>query len=522
MNVVLRRVSILFFAIASLSCAFGQKTQNYEALLQKGKAQLQAGSADQALASGEQAIKIDVARWEGYALAGGALMNLKQYEKAADMFSHAIDRAPEAKQAGLRDLRKQCLLAEAGATAAPKPTAPATTEAEIVLWKSIENSTNPADFQAYLDQYPNGAFVPLARQRMQGVREQQTQQQQQQQQQQKQALANLTWTDLRTGLIWTRQSSPSEFDSDRPQKADEYCTGLNLAGLSDWRMATLDELRQIYDPSANVSGFHIMGGIRLSGMWVMSSAMLQVDRGSLRFDRGEKGVGRYAFGYPRGGYGKSYVLCVRRMRPDEVAQAYANAATGDPKNASSQVGWGAMLLRQGKPADAITHLEKALAIDGRNAAAYAVWGDALLAQNDNGGAATKYKKAIELDPQNEPAYLGLGEVLRNQGNFADALTQYSKAADLDPFDPAPHVGWGEALLAQRNPDKAIAEYRKAVEVDGRSSRAWSGWGDALSQKGKKKDAQAAYQRALKEDGSNEDAKTKLAELTGQGGREKKR
>lgn len=36
-------------------------------------------------------------------------------------------------------------------------------KAEIVFWKSIESSSNPADFQTYLEQYPNGAFVALAR-----------------------------------------------------------------------------------------------------------------------------------------------------------------------------------------------------------------------------------------------------------------------------------------------------------------------------------------------------------------------
>ena len=140
-----------------------QTVSDYDALVQKGKTQLQAGSADLALASGEAAIKMNADRWEGYALAGGALMNLKRYEEGVDRFSHAIDRAPEAKQTALRDLRRQCLLAESGTSTAPKETPPATTtQAEIVLWKSIENSTTPADFQSYLDQYPKGAFVALA------------------------------------------------------------------------------------------------------------------------------------------------------------------------------------------------------------------------------------------------------------------------------------------------------------------------------------------------------------------------
>jgi hypothetical protein len=36
------------------------------------------------MASGEAAIKMNADRWEGYALAGGALMNLKRYEEAAE------------------------------------------------------------------------------------------------------------------------------------------------------------------------------------------------------------------------------------------------------------------------------------------------------------------------------------------------------------------------------------------------------------------------------------------------------
>jgi len=41
---------------------------------------------------------------------------------------------------------------------------------EVVFWQSIQNSTDPADYQAYLDQYPNGSFVALARTRMEGLK----------------------------------------------------------------------------------------------------------------------------------------------------------------------------------------------------------------------------------------------------------------------------------------------------------------------------------------------------------------
>jgi hypothetical protein len=95
----------------------------YDALIQQGKSQLQAGSAEQAAASGKAAIKMSAERWESYALVGGALMNLKRYEEAVDALSKAITRAPEPKQAPLRDLRRQCLLAETGSPAAKQVSA---------------------------------------------------------------------------------------------------------------------------------------------------------------------------------------------------------------------------------------------------------------------------------------------------------------------------------------------------------------------------------------------------------------
>jgi tetratricopeptide (TPR) repeat protein len=172
----------LVLILGYLSPGFAQATDKYETLVQTGKGQLQAGDAGQALASGEKAIKLSPGRWEAYALAGGALMNLKRYEDAADRFSKAIDLAPEGKQSGLRELRKQCALAEAGVGTPTTPISPttsapvaSTTQAEVVVWKSIENSASITDFQAYLNQYPNGAFASMAQAHIDQIQSQEKQ-----------------------------------------------------------------------------------------------------------------------------------------------------------------------------------------------------------------------------------------------------------------------------------------------------------------------------------------------------------
>ena len=40
------------------------------------------------------------------------------------------------------------------------------TSVEISFWESVRDSKNPAELQAYLDQFPNGVFAPLAKARL--------------------------------------------------------------------------------------------------------------------------------------------------------------------------------------------------------------------------------------------------------------------------------------------------------------------------------------------------------------------
>ena len=46
---------------------------------------------------------------------------------------------------------------------------PASAEQETVFWQSIANSTDPADFEAYLDVFPNGVFRRLAENRLRSL-----------------------------------------------------------------------------------------------------------------------------------------------------------------------------------------------------------------------------------------------------------------------------------------------------------------------------------------------------------------
>jgi hypothetical protein len=58
-----------------------------------------------------------------------------------------------------------------GLAAAPQP-AP-TADRELAFWESVKDSRDPADFQAYLDQYPSGTFAALAHNRLAALQPQQ-------------------------------------------------------------------------------------------------------------------------------------------------------------------------------------------------------------------------------------------------------------------------------------------------------------------------------------------------------------
>jgi Caspase domain len=59
--------------------------------------------------------------------------------------------------------------ATANVTTAAVPAPSAALDREAVFWMSIKDGSDPAAFDAYLKQYPDGAFAPLARQRLAGA-----------------------------------------------------------------------------------------------------------------------------------------------------------------------------------------------------------------------------------------------------------------------------------------------------------------------------------------------------------------
>ena len=116
-----------------------------------------------------------------------------------------------------------------------------------------------------------------------------------------------TWTDPATGLTWARQDNGNAVNWN---KANNYCQNLNLAGFTNWRLATIDELGAVHDPN-RANRMHIKGGIQVTG-WEWSSNS-QNDFGNMSARTFDFGYGRRD-SYPAQRETPLRALCVRRSR----------------------------------------------------------------------------------------------------------------------------------------------------------------------------------------------------------------
>jgi adenylate cyclase len=80
-------------------------------------------------------------------------------------FTAYLEQYPAGAFAALAESRRQALL-EPEALAEAAPTDPDLVAVELAFWDTVKDSDSPAMFQAYLERYPEGAFAALAKVRL--------------------------------------------------------------------------------------------------------------------------------------------------------------------------------------------------------------------------------------------------------------------------------------------------------------------------------------------------------------------
>jgi hypothetical protein len=128
------------------------------------------------------------------------------------------------------------------------------------------------------------------------------------------------WVDPTTRLMWAKKDNGSDVTW---QQATDYCRNFRLAGFSDWRLATIQELHGIYDPAINTPGqvlvqgnhwnpvtWHVKGNLHLSWKWTWSSSPGVAPGKAWDFPFGGEGGG---FTHPVDNSFGHRALCARRF-----------------------------------------------------------------------------------------------------------------------------------------------------------------------------------------------------------------
>jgi hypothetical protein len=206
---------ILSFS-ASTSLAQAPAALDYDSTIKRGTEQLHTGRDDLSLASGQDAIRVAPGRWEGHALLGRSLLSLKRYEPAADALSKAIELAPQSEQPALRDLRRECLLAEAGSVTT-------VTSAPV----AVPGQSPPVESRMSIETAHRIVFANDA-----------------------------AWLDASSGLAWARPwyYPPHTASQWNFADAQSFCASLTLIGYADWRLPSAEELQHVF--LASTPGWH--------------------------------------------------------------------------------------------------------------------------------------------------------------------------------------------------------------------------------------------------------------------------
>jgi hypothetical protein len=104
-------------------------------------------------------------------------LDLAMWETVSDSndvegFLHYLDRFPEGEFAEIA--RNRITALSQAPSEMPQivvPAVDADTAVELSFWESVRVSDNPDMYEAYLEKYPNGEFVPLAKVRLEELRQ---------------------------------------------------------------------------------------------------------------------------------------------------------------------------------------------------------------------------------------------------------------------------------------------------------------------------------------------------------------
>jgi Flp pilus assembly protein TadD len=151
-------------------------------------------------------------------------------------------------------------------------------------------------------------------------------------------------------------------------------------------------------------------------------------------------------------------------RPADAVTWLERAVTRKPpfEHAFSQLG--GLLLSLKRPAEAETVLKRGLAVAPNSLEMTVLLGGIYLARADRGDAKLAFARALVNAPTDPRALYGMGAALMLEGDFERAAQRLQQAAARNPTDFQTRLSLGTCLLETGRWDEGLAALRIAVQL----------------------------------------------------------
>jgi tetratricopeptide (TPR) repeat protein len=159
---------------------------------------------------------------------------------------------------------------------------------------------------------------------------------------------------------------------------------------------------------------------------------------------------------------------VRALAGDDAgaSEAYTSALAADPQNVDALSGQGEMLMKAGKPQEALSPLEQAARLQSQIADRQLRYAQALRATGDEEGALAALQASMV--PEEEQAVLlrEAADIQHERGDAAAAAETLQKAVALEPDDAPLRTALAEAYEETGNADAAARERARVSALTG--------------------------------------------------------
>jgi Flp pilus assembly protein TadD len=157
----------------------------------------------------------------------------------------------------------------------------------------------------------------------------------------------------------------------------------------------------------------------------------------------------------------------------QAESAFVQALSLDSTHVKSHLNLSRVLLEEGQPDSALTHIEAAIALDSVSSEPLRLRGRAFEALDKTDDAIVAYQHAIVKDSGDVWAMNNIGALYVRLGRFEDAIGPLARAVELNDKVATFYNNLGMALEHTGRIADAITQYRAALAIEGTYSKAVS-------------------------------------------------